>query len=71
MGGSGIEGGLFGRMHSHKTQLGLQEIPPKVLAYCEKHYPEYLEAPTDWDDGFPIGTWESYAKKMPPENAAG
>ena len=67
MGQSGIDGFLFGRMHSHKSNSGYDDIPTKVLAYAEKHHPEYLEACTDWDDGFPIGTWEAYARDVTPE----
>ena len=67
MGQSGIDGALFGRMHSHKTNRGLDDIPAKVLAYAEKHHPEYLEPCDDWDDGYPIGTWEAYARDVPPE----
>ncbi len=67
MGQSGVDGLLFGRMHSHKSNSGFDDVPPKVLAYTEKHYPEYLEPCTDWDDGFPIGTWEAYARAVPPE----
>ena len=67
MGGSGIDGVLFGRMHSRKSDDGLVDIPPKVLAYAEQHHPEYLEPCTDWDDGFPIGTWEAYARSVAPE----
>lgn len=67
MGESGIQGMLFGRMNSHKSNQGVVDIPPKVLAYAEKYHPEYLEGPDDWDDGFPIGTWESYAANVPPE----
>ncbi len=68
MGGSAEQNGmLFGRMNSHKSNNGFIDVPPKVLAYTEKHYPEYLEPPSDWDDGFPIGTWESYAQKVKPE----
>jgi len=37
-----------------------------VAAYTEKHHPDYLEGPDDWDDGLPIGTWESYAQKVLP-----
>jgi hypothetical protein len=37
------------------------------LDYTEKHYSEYLEPCTDWDDGGPIGTWEAYARDVPPE----
>ena len=67
MGGSGIDGVLFGRMHSHKSNAGFTDIPDKVLAYTERHYPEYLEPCTDWEDGAPIGTWEAYARDTPPE----
>ncbi|WNC72143.1 DUF1838 family protein [Thalassotalea psychrophila] len=69
MGQSGIKGHLFGRMNSHKSNNGFVDIPEKVLAYTEQHHPEYLIAPNDWDDGFPIGTWESYAQKVAPEIA--
>ena len=61
------QGALFGRMHSHKQNNGFGDIPAKVLAYAEKHCPEYLEPCTDWKDGFPIGTWEAYARSVPPE----
>ena len=67
MGASGVEGSLFGRMHSQKSNRGFDDIPKQVLAYTEKHNPDFLEAPTDWDDGFPIGTWEAYANTVPPE----
>lgn len=67
MGQSGVEGVLFGRMHSHKSCAGFTDIPPKVLDYTEKHYPDYLVPSDDWDDGFPIGTWEAYAREVPPE----
>lgn len=68
MGGSGIEGGLFGRMHSHKSNRGYEDIPPAILAYVQRHHPEYLQPCDDWDDGFPIGTWEAYAQQIPAEN---
>ena len=67
MGESGIEGALFGRMHSRKSDDGFTDISKPVLEYAEAHYPSYLEPCTDWDDGFPIGTWEAYARDVPPE----
>ena len=67
MGNSGIDGGLFGRMHSHKGNRGYDDIPAKILAYAEAHHPQFLEPCGDWDDGFPIGTWEAYARDVPPE----
>jgi uncharacterized protein DUF1838 len=67
MGNSGVKGHIFGRMHSIKTNSGLDDISPKVLAYTEKYHPEFLEACTDWDDGSPMGTWEAYARDVPAE----
>ena len=67
MGGSGIEGVLFGRMHSHKSNRGFSDIPPLILNYAQQHHPDYLQACDDWDDGYPIGTWEAYARSVPPE----
>ena len=39
--------------------------PPVYVTSADD--PGYLEYPDDWDDGYPIGTWESYAQKVPPE----
>ena len=60
---------LFGRMHSHKGLKGYGEIPPKVLAYMEKHAPEYLTVPAGWDIGNQrVDTWRAYAQDIAPEN---
>jgi hypothetical protein len=68
MGGSGLEKEvLFGRMWSHKGLPGYGDVPPKVLAYIEKHAPEYLEPPKHWPQVRPKGTWEAYAEEVPPE----
>ena len=67
MGGSGVDGALFGRMHSHKSNRGFEDIPPVILDYARQHYPGFLQPCDDWDDGFPIGTWEAYARSVPPE----
>jgi hypothetical protein len=68
MGGSGLEKEvLFGRMFSHKGLPDYGDVPPKVLAYIEKHAPECLEPPPDWPQITPIGTWEAFARDAPPE----
>jgi hypothetical protein len=60
---------LFGRMHSHKGLKGYGEVPPKVLAYIEKHAPEYLTLPDHWDiTNKRVDTWKAYAQDIPPEN---
>jgi hypothetical protein len=68
MGGSDVQDEvLFGRMFSHKGLKGYADVPPKVLAYIEKHAPEFLVPPTDWPLEMPRGTWEAYADEVPPE----
>jgi hypothetical protein len=67
MGGSGVDGALLGRMHSYKITGTIKDYPKKVLDYVELHYPEYFIPADDWDDGFPIGTWEAYARDVPAE----
>lgn len=63
-------GVVFGRMFSHKGLQGTGDIPPRVLAYIEKHAPDYLEPPGDWPQVTPRGTWEAFAAEVPPENPA-
>lgn len=58
---------LFGRMFSHQGLGGYDDVPPKVLAYIEKHAPEYLELPDHWPEVTPKGTWEAFAAEAPPE----
>ncbi len=58
---------LFGRMFSHKGLADYGDVPPKVLAYIEKHCPEYLEPPDHWPEVTPKGTWEAFAEEVPPE----
>ena len=67
MGGSGVQGVLFGRMFSRKVVRGLEDIPAPILEHTQRHHPDFLEAPTDWDDGAPISTWEAFAREVPPE----
>ena len=70
MGGSEFaDATLSGRMHSHKGLGGYDEVPPKVLAYIEKHAPEFLTLPDDWKAGNKrVDTWKAYAQDIPPEN---
>jgi len=67
MGQSGIEGVLFGRCFSRKCVRGLDDIPRVLRERVASEVPAFLEAPTDWDDGHPIGTWEAYARGIPAE----
>lgn len=64
-----FEGGVMtGRLHSRKTIRGLDDVPPEIRAYTEKHHPEYFEAPQDWDVPGPIlSSWEAYARATPRE----
>jgi len=70
MGGTPFaDGSLFGRMFSHKGLKGYGDVPPKVLAYIEKHAPDYLTLPESWEPTTArVETWKAYAKDVPPEN---
>lgn len=70
MGGTEFaNGALFGRMFSHKGLGGYADVPPKVLAYIEKHAPEFLTLPDHWNPGISrVETWKAYAADVPPEN---
>ncbi len=60
---------VFGRMFSHKGLRGVDDVPPKVLAYIEKHAPESLTLPGTWEpDNSRLDTWRAYARDIPPEN---
>jgi hypothetical protein len=67
MGESGIDGVLFGRMISVKADGRPDNVPKSIYDYVSQHHPDFLESPEDWDDGQPIGTWEAYARQVPPE----
>jgi hypothetical protein len=44
-------------------------VPPKVLAYIEKHAPEFLTLPDHWDlKNDRVETWKAYAQDVQPEN---
>jgi hypothetical protein len=67
MGGSVVEGVMFGRLFSRKTFRGVDDVPPKILKRIERDAPDYLELPTDWDLGPILSTWEAFARDVPRE----
>eukprot|EP00004_Rigifila_ramosa_P009927 TRINITY_DN216_c0_g2_i3.p2 TRINITY_DN216_c0_g2~~TRINITY_DN216_c0_g2_i3.p2 ORF type:complete len:179 (+),score=25.31 TRINITY_DN216_c0_g2_i3:551-1087(+) len=67
MGQSGVSGYVLGRMFSRKCKRGLDDIPSKLREYVERHHPDFFVAPTDWDDGQPVGSLEAYASQIAPE----
>ncbi len=70
MGGSGFEDGiLFARMFSHKGLQGTGDVFPQVLAYMEKHAPEFLELPDDMTEHAKrLDVTKAYVQDIPPEN---
>jgi hypothetical protein len=59
---------LFGRQFSHKGLKGPGDVPPKVLAYIEKHAPEYLTLPKEWPvSNDRLETWKAFVMDVPPE----
>lgn len=67
MGGSGVDGMLFGRLFSYKARRGLDDIPRPVLERTLRDAPTYLDAPADWETGPILSSWEAYASAVPPE----
>lgn len=67
MGQSGVQGVLFGRMHTYKITGGPEDVPKVVLKRIERDRPDLLEEPTDGPDEGVIGTLEHYAEDVPPE----
>lgn len=61
------EGGIIG-IASVFSLDGIEQLPAQVLAYTEKHYPKYLEAPTEWEEPN-MTTWETYAAERSPAPA--
>jgi hypothetical protein len=73
MGDTRIDGHLTARCHSYKLKPGTGNIPPKVLAWCERNNPEFLEPPVEGPDTQPRDTWMGYRlerRPVPPLPAA-
>lgn len=67
MGGSGVDGVMFGRLFSRKAIRGLDDIPRPILDRIMRDHADYLEMPTDWTMGPILSTWEGFARDVPPE----
>ncbi len=67
MGQSGVQGVLFGRMHSYQITGSYEDVPPAILARVERERPDLLEEPTDGPDEGVRGTLEAYSEEVPPE----
>lgn len=57
-------GGIFGVTNVFSLD-GVEQLPPHVLAYTEKHYPKWLTAPTEWVEPN-MATWETFAAERTP-----
>lgn len=69
MGDTRVNGYLTARSHSYKLKPGTGNIPPKVLKWCEKNRPDFLEPPVEGPDTNPRDTWLGYRlerKPVPP-----
>ena len=69
MGGSGVDGLMFGRLFSRTARRGLDDLPRPVLDRIVRDAPDYLQAPTDWDLGPILSSWEAFARDVPAEVA--
>ena len=66
---------LMGQAPGHITYVGamggfddLSMVSPQVIAYAEKHYPSYFDAPTEWEDPS-LSSLENYAREQKPAPA--
>ncbi len=57
-------GGIFGVTNVFSLD-GVEQLPPQLRAYTEKHYPKYLHAPTEWVEPN-MATWETFAIERTP-----
>lgn len=57
-------GGIFGVTNVFSLD-SVEQLPPHVLAYTEKHYPKWLTAPTEWEEPN-MATWETFAAERTP-----
>jgi hypothetical protein len=59
-----LAGVMIYHSQSFKFKRGPSEIPKNILAYTEKHHPEYLSAPKEWKElRENENTW-TYSKKV-------
>jgi len=61
------EGGILGITNVFSLD-STNELPKHVLDYTEKHFPEYLHAPTKWSEPN-MTTWETFARERKPASA--
>jgi len=59
------EGHLFYRSHTLKLD-DVSQLPPDVLAYTEKRFPKYLEAPEEWVSPN-VSSFEMFARDRKPK----
>ena len=50
---------------------GADDLPKEIRDYTEKHYPEYLTAPTDWDGGRQENSWTVSKQEIDKRREAG
>jgi hypothetical protein len=65
---SGASAGVMtGRLFSRTTRRGRADVPAPLLRAIEDRCPDYLNAPSDWELGPILSTWEAYARATAPE----
>ena len=59
-----LPGVMIYHSQSFKFKQGKSQIPAKILAYTEKHYPQYLEEPKEWKEQRENENTWTYSKKI-------
>jgi hypothetical protein len=63
-------GQMIYHSQSFKLMGGVADLPPNIRAYTEKHFPKYLEPPTEWTGLARNETTWSYSKRVIDERRA-
>jgi hypothetical protein len=57
-------GNMITQSHCVKLLGGVTDLPRYILDYTEKHYPKYLEAPTEWNGPQMTSAYDEFRKHI-------
>ena len=64
-------GHLVYHSQTYSCPNGPSDLPDKIRAYTEKNHPEYLSAPTEWDNGRQENSWTVSKEEIDRRREAG
>jgi len=61
-----MPGHLFYKTVTRRMPEGVEGLPPHILEYTQAKYPDYLTAPTEWQEPN-VSSYEVYEREMEPQ----